>query len=91
MNLLPDLAGLENHFRPFGELRGLSDGGEPQKVAAVTGAMDRLSLGAVTYRWLPFVIHPLPYFGGKGMLGVPLFQQSRMEINFPARRILLWQ
>jgi len=90
-NLLPDLAGLENQFRPFGELRGLSDGGEPRKVAAVTGAMDSLALGAVTYRWLPFVIHPLPYFGGRGMLGVPVFQQSRMEINFPARQILLWQ
>lgn len=90
-NLLPELAGLENHFRAFGQLGGLSDGGEPRKVSALTGAMDNLSLGAATYRWLPFVIHPLPYFSGKGMLGAPLFQQSRMEINFPAKKILLWQ
>ena len=91
VNLLPTLAGVENHFRPFGQLTGFSDGGDPQKVSAVTGAVDNVWLGAASYRWLPFVIHPLPYFAGKGMLGVPIFQQSRMEINFPAKKIFLWQ
>lgn len=91
LNLLPDTNGLDGHFRQTGFLAGFSSGGDPGSAHAPLGTLDRLKLGAAEYLNLPFAIYRIPYLQGNGMIGTPLLQQGRVEINFRARQISLWR
>jgi hypothetical protein len=90
LNLLPDTSGIEAHFRQTGFLGGFSSGGTPSDARSPLGTVDRITLGLVEFRDLPFAIYQIPYLQGKAMLGTPLLQQGRVELNFRARRISIW-
>ena len=90
LNILPDSDGLDSHFHRTGFLSGFSSGGAPKKAHVPLGTLDRLTLGEAEYLSLPFAIYRIPYLQGNGMLGTPLLQQGRVEINFRSQQISLW-
>ena len=91
LNILPDTAGMDGHFRQTGFLSGFSSGGAPKSTHSPLGTVDRLTLGEAEYQAFPFAIYRIPYLQGNGMLGTPLLQQGRVEINFRARQISIWR
>ncbi len=90
LNLLPDTSGIESHFRQTSVLSGFSSGGSPSDARSPLGTVDRITIGQAEFLDLPFAVYQIPYLQGKGMLGTPLLQQGRVELNFRARRISIW-
>jgi len=91
MNILPDANGLNGHFRQSGFLSGFSSGGAPKSAHVPLGTLDKLTLGEAEYQSFLFAIYRIPYLQGNGMIGTPLLQQGRVEINFRARQISIWR
>jgi len=90
VNMLPRLSGLEGHFRPFNVQTKISDGGRTGDGVVAFGAMDAVTLGGLVYRNMPFAIYDVPYLGGNGIIGSPLIQSGRLEIDFSNRTLSLW-
>jgi len=90
-NLLPSTAAVQAHARPIGHLASFSDGGRPVAYSCPIVAIDQTQIGSATFRDLPYIIYELPYLPGKGFLGAPLLQAGRVEINFRAKQISIWQ
>lgn len=90
VNTLPALAGVEQYFRPWNVLAKMSDGGRTSEAAVPMGTIDAVGIGGITCREMPFAIHDVPFLGGHGILGSPLLQAARLEIDYPGRTISLW-
>lgn len=90
VNMLPHLDGIDAHFRPLNLQTKLSDGGRTGQGAVAFGLIDATRLGGQTYRDMPFAIYDVPYLGGHGIIGSPLIQSGRLEIDFPNRTLSLW-
>lgn len=90
VNMLPRLAGVEEHFQRFDVQTKLSDGGRTGEGSVAFGTIRAVTLGGLTYRDMPFAIYDVPYLGGHGILGSPLVQTGRLEIDFPRRTLSLW-
>jgi hypothetical protein len=90
INLLPNLNGIEGHFRKVEAVTRISDGGEAGKVTALLGLVDETIIGGVRYRDFPYAVYEVPYLDGQGILGSPLIQKGQLEINFPKKTISLW-
>ncbi len=90
VNMLPGIDGLEEHFRRFPVQTKISDGGRTGDGAVAFGTIDSTKLGGLTYRDMPFAIYDVPYLGGNGIIGSPLIQSGRLEIDFPKRTLSLW-
>jgi len=90
VNTLPALDGVEHNFRPWNVLAKMSDGGRTSEAAFPMGTVNAVGIGGITYREMPFAIHDIPFLGGHGILGSPLLQAGRLEIDYPGRTISLW-
>ena len=90
INLIPNLNGIESHFRRVESATKISDGGDYGRQTALLGFIDETSIGGIRYRDLPFAVFEVPYLSGQGIIGSPLVQKSRMEINFPKKTISIW-
>ena len=90
INLIPNLNGIEGNFRRVEAATRISDGGQNAKETALLGFIDETSIGGVSYRNFPYAVFNVPYLSGQGIIGSPLVQKSRMEINFPRKTISIW-
>ena len=90
INLLPDLDGIETHFRKAEVVTRISDGGPIGKETALLGLVDEMKLGGLTYKNLPFAVFEVPYLAGHGILGSPIIQRSLVEIDYPKKTISIW-
>lgn len=90
VNTLPSLAETAPHFRPWAASAKMSDGGRTGTADVPLGTIDAVQIGGITYRDMPFVIHEVPFLGGHGILGTPLLQAGRLEIDFPQQTVSLW-
>ena len=91
MDILPDTNRLSGHFRQVGFLSGFSSGGAPTSAHVPLGTLDRLTIGEAEYLGFPFAIYRIPYLQGNGMVGTPLLQHGRVEINFRSCQISIWR
>ncbi len=90
INLLPNLDGIESHFRKAEAVTRISDGGPIGSETALLGIVDGMKLGGVTFNNLPFAVFEVPYLAGHGILGSPIIQRGIVEINFPKKTISIW-
>jgi hypothetical protein len=90
INLLPNLDGMEGHFRKIDAVTKISDGGKLGKETALLGLADETWIGGVRYQDLPYAVFEVPYLSGQGILGSPLIQRGLLEINFPKKTLSLW-
>ncbi|MEI8311479.1 MAG: retropepsin-like aspartic protease [Verrucomicrobiota bacterium] len=90
INLIPNLNGIEDHFRKVEAVTKISDGGQIGKETALLGLIDETWIGGARYRDFPCAVFDVPYLGGQGIIGSPLIQKGLMEINFPKKTISLW-
>jgi len=90
INLIPNLNGIESNFRRVESGTKISDGGEYGRQTALVGFIDETSIGGILYRDFPFAVFEVPYLSGQGIIGSPLVQKSRLEINFPRKTISIW-
>ena len=90
INLVPNLNGIESHFRRVESGTKISDGGEYGRQTALLGFIDATSIGGIRYQHFPFAVFEVPYLSGQGIIGSPLVQKSRLEINFPKKSITIW-
>ena len=90
VNLLPRLDELGQHFCRLAGDTTISDGGQPGERPSPLGIVDRVAVGGILYREMPFAIFEVPYLGGNGILGSPVFQNGRVEIDYPRKRVSLW-
>ena len=90
INLIPNLNGIEGHFRRFDGGTKISDGGQIGKDTALLGVIDETWIGNARYENMQFAVFEVPYLSGQGILGSPLMQKGLMEINFPKRTISFW-
>jgi Aspartyl protease len=90
INLIPNLNGLEDHFRKVEAVTKISDGGQLGKETALMGRIDETWIGGARYRDFPCAVFDVPYLAGQGIIGSPLIQNGLMEINFPKKTISLW-
>ena len=91
INLMPDVEGLERHFRQTDSRAGLSDGGKMKSVLAPVGFVDRIELGPVVLSDFPVMVFEIPYLEKRGLLGATLLAQGRVEINFRKREMRFWR
>lgn len=91
INLMPDMDGLEGHFRQTESRAGLSDGGKMRTVSAAVGFVNRIELGPVVLTDVPVMVFAIPYLDGRGLLGAPLLSQGRVEINFRKHELRFWK
>ena len=90
INLIPNLHGIENHFRKVEAVTKISDGGQFGRETALLGLIDETRVGGARYRDFPFAVFEVPYLSGHGILGSPLIQKGLVEVNFPDKTISLW-
>ena len=90
INLLPNLDGIESSFRRVEPGTKISDGGDNTRQTALLGFIDETSIGGIRYRDFPFAVYDVPYLSRQGIIGSPLVQKSRVEINFPKMTLSIW-
>jgi len=90
INLLPNLDGIESSFRRVESGAKISDGGDNARQTALLGFIDETSIGGVSYKNLPYAVFDVPYLSRQGLIGSPLVQKRRIEINFPKKTISIW-
>ncbi|MFA7344296.1 MAG: pepsin/retropepsin-like aspartic protease family protein [Terrimicrobiaceae bacterium] len=90
INLVPNINGIEGHFRKVDAVTKISDGGEIGKETALLGLIDETCVGGIRYRGFPYAVYEVPYLDGQGILGSPLIQKGMVEVNFPRKTISLW-
>ncbi len=91
INLLPNLDGLDGHFRKSEDVTRISDGGTISKETVWLGQVDEVQVGGLPFNDLPFAVFAVPYLDGHGILGTPLLQRCLVEINFPRKTISIWK
>ena len=90
INLIPNLSGIESHFRKVEAATKISDGGQAGRETAAMGLIDETWIGGVRYQNLPFAVFDVPYLSRQGIIGSPLVQMGLVEVNFPKKTISLW-
>ena len=90
INLVPNLNGIESHFRKVEAVTKISDGGQIGRETALLGLIDETRIGGARYRDFPFAVFEVPYLSGHGIIGSPLIQEGLVEVNFPNKTISLW-
>jgi hypothetical protein len=89
-NVLPESGPLGAHFRPSAAPTKISDGGRTGESAYPLGVVDETVIGGLAFRDMPFAIFPVPYLAGNGILGSPVLQAGRVEIDYPGRTVSFW-
>lgn len=90
INMIPNLHGLGDHFQKVDATTKISDGGQIGQETSLMGLIDEMRIGGALYRDFPCVVFEVPFLDGQGIIGSPLIQKGRMEINFPKRTISVW-
>ena len=90
INMIPNINGIEDHFRKVEAVTRISDGGQIGKETALLGLIDETWIGGARYRDFPFAVFEVPYLAGQGIIGSPLIQKGLIEINFPKKTISIW-
>lgn len=90
INLIPTLEGVAANFQQIQASTRISDGGQIGKESALLGVIDETVIGGIRYQNLPYAVFNVPYLSGQGIIGNPILEKGRVELDFVKKTISIW-